>query len=489
MNQTSSTHVTRASRSRVLYTSASCILSSIFIFAGCKVDQSAEVAIYRKVLHASTSTAPARPLPATQPLSLRRALVLANNHNESLSIQGETYLQALIAQRRLVESFFTPTVSGNVGTGLSGNGHKSNTFSFNNRTDNNLQASLTEQVNLFNGFQDVNAIDRNKYLADQNRWELLDLQNSILLDVANQYYAVLISEASVDVLRDTVSLDDYQIHLLKSQYQVGTAKPLDISQSEAVAANTRVQLNRAINDVQNGRAALATFIAVPDVKGPLSDDLPEPAESYDLDALTRDALDTRQDLQAASSAIDAAYKNVKIAVGEYWPTIGISLTENVYRDPASFGNWAASLPISIPIFTAGAIHQDVRLAWSQFRQSALSRSQTQRQVIQDVRTAYYNITSSAIRLRDIQYEVTAAKNAYDLSVTSYRVGNATNLDVLTAQNQLLTARLDQVTEQLNHKLYYLQLLRSQGRLTIPAIPATQPNRLPATHPTSFPTAH
>jgi outer membrane protein len=480
--------VTRASRPRPLPTSAFCLLtSSLFLLPGCKVDQAADVATYRAVLNASPTTRRAVPLAPDEPVSLLRAMNLANDHNETLSIQGESYLQALINKRRAVASFL-PTVGGSAGYSLNGSGQPSNTFSFVGRTNDSLQVSVSEQINLFNGFRDVANYRRSEDVIRQRRWQLLDLQNSVLLDVANTYYNVLTAEQSVEVLRDSVALREQLIAQQTAQFEQGIARQLDVLQSQADAATTRVNLTRAINDVYNGRATLAFLTGVPAVEGVLADDLPDPPTDFDLDSLVRDAMATRQDLLAARAAIDAARENVTIAVGQYYPTVNLNLSQTLYRDPASPGNWAASLPVSVPIFTAGLIHQDVRTAWSQFRQAALAETQTERRVLQDVRVALFNLNASANRLRDIRYGVDAADNAYRVARRSYEVGTVNNLDVLTAQNQSLNARLNLVTEQLNYKIFYLQLLRAQGRLAIPTLPTSRPTTAPTTAPAPAPVA-
>ncbi len=75
--------------------------------AGC-VNQRAEVLTYRKVVDARL------PRPKSyqpgEPLSLSRAMALANEDNEEIALQGENYLQALIAKNRAVSNFL-PTVS------------------------------------------------------------------------------------------------------------------------------------------------------------------------------------------------------------------------------------------------------------------------------------------------------------------------------------------------------------------------------------------
>ena len=47
---------------------------------------------------------------------------------------------------------------------------------------------------------------------------------------------------------------------------------------------------------------------------------------------------------------------------------------------------------------------------------------------------------------------------------TYNVGLSTNLERLTAQDQLLTAQLGLASEQFDHKFFYLVLLRTTGEM-------------------------
>ncbi len=78
------------------------------ICSGC-VDEQKEVARYRGILESDDTPQ----LPATlqeEPLTLQRALRLANQHNEQLALSGEGYLQALIDKDRAFSGFL-PTIT------------------------------------------------------------------------------------------------------------------------------------------------------------------------------------------------------------------------------------------------------------------------------------------------------------------------------------------------------------------------------------------
>ena len=143
--------------------------------------------------------------------------------------------------------------------------------------------------------------------------------------------------------------------------------------------------------------------------------------------------------------------------------------------------WEGLFSGNIPIFTAGIVDANVRTAWSQLRQAWLADQRNRRTVSEQVRTACKNLKGSKLRIVDLRVEVSAARDALEQAQFSYNAGLATNLDVLTAQDQLRSSQLALATERLNFKLFYIQLLRSEGRLPRPVSPEA-----PANVPTSEP---
>jgi hypothetical protein len=72
--------------------------------SACAVDEAAEVDAYRSVLDAGMPAELAAPH-SGEKLDARLAMQLANAHNETLAIEGEVYLRALIDRRRAAAAF------------------------------------------------------------------------------------------------------------------------------------------------------------------------------------------------------------------------------------------------------------------------------------------------------------------------------------------------------------------------------------------------
>ena len=473
------------------------LLMAASLLAGCAVNQEQEVAKYRQILDG--------PVPQSvefaegDPLSLEAALLLANQHHEQLAIAGEDYLQALIDKDRAAAAFL-PTVSlipsyafadsrdegSNSRTGddigdpsdpdddAGGGGGGSSGSS---RGDRRFDVPLNARANLFNGFRDVANLRAAGATIEQRRALLLDLQATVLLDVARTYYQVLRSERSVEVLRRSVEVQDERVRDMRARRRAGVARPLDVAQTEAQAASTRVTLIAAESDVRNGRTLLAFLTGAPVQDSPLADGLLIPAPLPAVDDVLTEAAAAREDLAAARAGVDAARQDVEVAVGQYYPSVTLNLNTYLYRESnPTDSDWNGLLSMNLPIFTGGVIHANVRDAWSRFRQTVLDESFTRREILRDVESAYGDLLSSTRRLEELDTQLTAAQEALRQAEASYDAGLGTNLERVTSQAQLLNAQLDIASESFDQKVFYLNLLRASGRLgtTVedPVVPTT-----------------
>jgi outer membrane protein TolC len=495
---------------------------SVTLLTGCHPNQKKEVALYRHVLDAQVPRV--EDYVDREPLSLQRSLALANQNNENLGLRGEDYVQALIQKNRVVADFL-PTVSfqpnftieqtatgdaatstgpGGTGIGNGGNtggtGTNSNTSisgggGFRNHGDvsTRFEAPVVGNINLYRGGGDVANLKVANANIAQRRELLLDLQATILLNVAQVYYQVLRSEASVDVLRNSLKLQEARLADVTQQFNNGLAIKLSVAQSRAQVDATRVALIQAESDVRNGRSTLALLIGVPRVDGSLTDGFAAPAQTGPEPDFEADAIATRQDLIAARHAITAARAAVDVSFAQYYPSVSLNVSGFLYREFFSDASkWNAILAANLPIFSAGIIEADVRAAWSRLRQAALSESLTRRTVLNDVQQAYENLATADRRIHELEDQVLASEDALVQSQNAYANSLAINLDVLLAQNDLLNSQLQLTSARFDRTIFYLDLVRATGRLheiaTSPEVPTTQPASQPSTRPSTQPAA-
>jgi outer membrane protein TolC len=423
------------------------------------VDQKKEVEVYRKVLDRVDSAG--RQFSAGAPLSLEQALELANEHNERLAISGEDYLQALIEKDR-VAARFLPTIDLAPSYTISdpvGNAPISST--------DVLDVPVGSSMKLFNGFSDVAKLNSAKFTIEQRRNLLLDVQATVLLDVARTYYRILSAERSVEVLVNSLKVQEERVRDIQARQQAGLARPLDVAQTEAAAASARVSLVQARSDVRNGRSVLGFLVGTAVQDSALADQFQTPGSILSLPEAVALGQRQRGDLAGARAGVQAAEQNVKAAVGQYYPSVGLDLNYLLYRQSAPReSDWNGVLSANVPIFSGGVIHANVRTAWSELRQAVLSESLLERQVTQEVQIGYDNVTASEQRLGELRTQLAAAADAFRQAEQSYNVGLATNLERLTAQDRLLSTQLQLTNEEFARKIAYLNLLRVMGRFSL-----------------------
>ena len=459
---------------------ALCAAAATGFLSGCVVNQAKEVQTYRDVLDDHLPTP--KPLEAGEPLTLDRAMALANADNEQLASQGETYLQALINKNRAFAAFL-PTVSfqpnftveqaprGSAASAAPGAPAESAAavaaseggYVQSGNILHRLEAPVVGDMNF--SFGSIPTFKGAKMTVIQQRQLLLDARATLLLNVAQTYYQVLISARQVGVLEHSLALQEARVRDIRGRYQVRLALALDVAQAESDLAGTTVLLSQASNDVRNGRRTLALLIGAPQVDGPLVGKIMAPDDPLPVTYYLNRALAGRQDLLAAQAAVKAARYAVDAAIAEYYPSVSLSAAAFLYRENyADATKWDGILLANLPIFSGGTIKADVRAAWSRLRQAALYESYLRREIEQGVRTAYDNLTTSAIALAELQNEVDASSDAYRQSVQLEKNGLAIPLDVLTAQDSLLNSELQYASESFSRTIFYLDLIRAAGDL-------------------------
>lgn len=454
--------------------------------SGCAVDQKKDIAAYRGVLDGAQPAS--FDYHAGQPLTLSAAMLLANRYDEQLASSGEDYVQALADRQRQFATFLpnislAPTYSwlnsrgssSVVTTGAGGGGTTVTGVGGSNK-QGQADVPIVANYTVFNGLADVANYRRAGYTTQQREALLRDLQQTTLLNVASAYYTVLVNERSVKVLLNSVSVQDARVQDMQGRERAGIARPLDVAQTQAQDAATRVQLIQAQNNVRNGRLALAFLTASAVQDAPLADELRVPQELPSADDALAAAEKHRQDVQASEAAVEASRQSVQSAIAEYYPSVTLDIDYFLHKESLSrLTVWDGIVQADIPIFRGGIIEADVRTAWSQLRQAWLNQQRTRRQVAEQVRQSYENVRGSKSRVAELRVEVAAARDALQQAQFSYQAGLATNLDVLTATDQLLSAQLSLATEALNYKVYFLQLQRAEGLLEIPGkTPSTAP---------------
>jgi multidrug efflux system outer membrane protein len=179
-------------------------------------------------------------------------------------------------------------------------------------------------------------------------------------------------------------------------------------------------------------------------------------------------LERRSDIRAAEQNLIAANAQIGVAKAAYFPQLSLSgalggqssQLSTLFTGPHSA--WSFVPQLTQPIFTAGRIGSNVKLAEAQ-RDSALVQYQ---KAIQAAFTEVSNALIAHRRVREsrVQQEalVAALQDRKRLAYVRYRGGVDTQLNALDADRDLFQAELTLRQIKLNELLSVVQLYKAPG---------------------------
>jgi outer membrane protein TolC len=434
--------------------------------ASCATDQRGDVERYRAISDPAGAEAVAVEPAADAQLTLVQALRLTATRNEQLAAQGERYIQALAERERRASNllptfdlFADAAVRENTGTaGVVQSG-----------------VGIGAQYTLLTGMGDFRSVEAAEYSALAERWLILDLREALLLQTVRAYYEGVRAERLVQVLVSSVEAQMERLRDARARNEVGFARPLDVAQIEAQVSRTRALLISAQGQAREARATLALLTGADVTGSALVDGYTPPPDLPELHTLDALAQQYRQDVVAARDDATAARLLVDAAISQFAPAVGVNLDYFLARGPDDSASSIASLiSVRVPIFSAGRIEAEVRSSWSVFRERVLDYRLRVREVRRDVEAARSQVVSSRARVEELRTQIGAARQALALAEASYEAGLGTNLERVTAQDDLLNAELQAVSEEFIAKGAYLALKRACGLLSADMIATALP---------------
>ncbi|MFM0044238.1 efflux transporter outer membrane subunit [Paraburkholderia sediminicola] len=163
------------------------------------------------------------------------------------------------------------------------------------------------------------------------------------------------------------------------------------------------------------------------------------------DNLPADLVARRADIVAARWQVEAAMHDVKEAKAEFFPDI--NLAAGVGFDAFGWGRFLKSgsrqmqlgPAIHLPIFDAGALRSQLKGRYADFDLDVANYNQTLISALSDVATQVSSIRSIDQQSGDAQRALDASTKAYQLAVIRYKAGLSPQLQVLTADQNRLSA--------------------------------------------------
>ncbi len=332
---------------------------------------------------------------------------------------------------------------------------------------------ISANETVFNGNRTLNSIRQAESQVFGAREQLRNTEQNTLLSGLTAYMDVLEDTAILGLDNNNVDVLKEQLRETRDRFTVGEVTRTDVAQAEASLAQGQGTALSAVATLQAAVARYRQFIgdqptSLAPVK-PLTRPIPKTLpEAIAISQIEHPAI------SGSLHGVDAAELQVKIAEGALYPTIGLSAAiSNQYDVNAIPGFHLLSGTIqgqlTIPIYQGGAEYASTRQAKESLSQQEIQTDSLRNQVRQAV-VASWGLNQAAV---GVVRAARASVSANEVALTGVReeakVGQRTTLDVLNAQQALLSARTTLVQAEHDQVVNSYQLLSSIGRLNIPTL--------------------
>ncbi len=343
-----------------------------------------------------------------------------------------------------------------------------------NGRDHAWSFDITARQVLFSGGGVGAGVKSQQLVLDAATLALQAVINDALLDVRVRFYTVLVSREKIKVQEQNVELLKRQLQDVKNRYEAGTVSNFEVLRAEVALANAQPALITARNDfrlaIETLRQTLgfvtvndANVARIPEFLGTLEF---KPA-SFDLRTALTEARNQRPDLQRLEKLAAAASEGVTIGRAGYYPNLSLYGAYDWRRAPlsstkSSNDGWTVGLQSQWNIFDGRATAGRVMQAKSFLEQTKLALAEAQLAVDIDVRRAV-SIFQQATELAEASKKVVEqAEESLRLANARFSAGTATQLDVLQSQNELTTARLNQLQAYYSYNVSVASARRAIG---------------------------
>jgi outer membrane protein len=178
-------------------------------------------------------------------------------------------------------------------------------------------------------------------------------------------------------------------------------------------------------------------------------------------------------IAAALHGVDTQQLQVKIVEGELLPTVSLtgSLSRRYDSQVQDDRRNSASVvgSVSIPLYDGGSAYARTRQAKETLGERRMQVDSARDRVVAAVIASWALMEATKFQIEGAAAQVQAAEIALNGVREEYKVGQRTTLDVLNAQQELLNARVAQVTAQRDRVVASYSVLSSIGQLSARAL--------------------
>ena len=329
-----------------------------------------------------------------------------------------------------------------------------------------LPVSASWEIDLFGKI--LNSKRGQKVAYEQSKYTEQAVRSQIICGIANIYYSLLMLDRQVEITTETTDIYKENVRVMEAMKIAGMSTEAAVAQMRAAYSQVQASLLDLQRQVRETENSLCVLLA----KAPQQIDRNTLDEQVMPENLTvgvpLQLLENRPDVKIAEMTLASAYYATNQARSAFYPGLNITGTagwtnssgQGIVNPGKLILNAVASL--AQPIFNNGKLIANLKVSKAEEKIAQMNYQQTILEAGQEVSDALYLYDTQNEKLGHDRAQVDQLDKAVTYPKALFQSGDATYLEILTAQQSLLSAQLTEVSDNFQRMQAVINLYSALG---------------------------
>ena len=288
----------------------------------------------------------------------------------------------------------------------------------------------------------------------------------VVSGIANAYYTLLMLDEQLRIVTEMQAMAKETWEMMQLQYNLGRVRSTNVQSAQAAYLSTQTQMNDFRRQIRATENALSLLLGQQGQQIPRTTLAQQSLPSQFKTGVGVALLKNRPDVHNAEMTLAACFHDVQTARSQFYPNITVGFTGAFSNMSGAMnpGKWLTTLfgSLTQPIFQRGALTANLKVSKLQYEQAFNTWQNLILQAGNEVSNALvnYNGYDDNSKVESERVEV-LTKNVEDTRAL-YKSSGSTYLEVLTAQQQLLSAQLNKASADFNKMQSVVSLYTALG---------------------------
>ena len=278
------------------------------------------------------------------------------------------------------------------------------------------------------------------------------VRSQLIAGIANSYYTLLMLDRQLAISVETAAIWKENVRAMEAMKEAGMTNEAAVTQAKANSHQVEASLadlRRQIRETENALSVLLAQAPQTIVRGTLENqEMPEELTA----GVPLQLLENRPDVKAAEMALASAYYVTNQARAAFYPQITITGSAGWTNAAGSAiinpGKLILSAVGSLaqPIFNHGKLIANLKVSKAEEQIAQMNYQQSILNAGREVSDALYLYDAASQKLMQHSAQIEELEKTVEYTQALFHSGDASYLEILTAQQSLLSAQLNEVSD-------------------------------------------